>query len=114
MSLEYACVYHEKGLCRKYEEPGYVNYCAFGPCEDETPSKGDRIRRMDDPDLARYLYGLANKDFDLEFCQNRRECSGRKVPGVFDGISANACGGRIRQWLRENFSGRIFRIKIGY
>lgn len=74
MSLEYACVHHDKGLCKKYTEPGYVSHCAFGPCEAETPSRGDLIRRLDDPELARYLYALANSDFELKFCQNKPEC----------------------------------------
>ena len=74
MSLTYACIYHENGLCRKDEEPGYVNYCAFGPCKGQTPSRGDRIRAMDDSELARYLFALVNSDFDPRFCQNKPEC----------------------------------------
>lgn len=41
---------------------------------NEIPSKVDMIRRMDDPELAKYLYSLANRDFELQFCQNKREC----------------------------------------
>ena len=98
MSLEYACVYHKKGLCRKYEEPGYVNYCAFGPCEDEAPSKGDLIRRMDDPELARYLYGLVNKDFDFEFCKNRPECE--ELVDTDGGVPEEKCLACLVEYLK--------------
>ena len=48
MSREYPCVYHKNGLCEKFTEPGYINYCVFGPCTEETPSNADRIRAMSD------------------------------------------------------------------
>lgn len=38
------------------------------------PSRGELIRRMDDQELARYLYDLINRDFELQFCQNKPEC----------------------------------------
>ena len=55
MSLEYSCVYHDKGLCSKFSEPGYVSYCVFGPCSHQIPSNADRIRAMSDEELANYL-----------------------------------------------------------
>ena len=99
MSLTYACVYHETGLCRKYEEPGYVNYCVFGPCEDETPSRGDLIRRMDDTELARYLYALANSDFELKFCQNRPEC--QELVDTDGGVPEQMCMECLAEYLRQ-------------
>lgn len=101
MSLEYACVYHEKGLCKKYAEPGYVNHCAFGPCADETPSRGDLIRRMDDPELARYLYALANSDFDLKFCQNKPECEA--LVDTDEGVPEENCICCLIEYLKGIF-----------
>ncbi len=103
MSLTYACVYHENGLCRKYEEPGYVNYCVFGPCTDETPSRGDLIRRMDDPELAQYLYALANGDFELRFCQNRPEC--QQLVDTDDGVPEEKCMECLVQYLQQPAEG---------
>lgn len=55
MSREYPCVYYDNGKCRKFEEPGYVDYCVLGPCSHQTPSNADRIRAMSDGELAKFL-----------------------------------------------------------
>ena len=55
MSREYPCVYFDSGKCRKFEVPGYVDYCVLGPCSHETPSNADRIRAMSDEELAKFL-----------------------------------------------------------
>lgn len=53
MSREYPCVYYYgNGRCKKFEEPGYIDYCVLGPCQHETPSNADRIRAMSDEELA--------------------------------------------------------------
>lgn len=36
MSLEYPCVYFDKGWCRK--RPDDPDACVFGPCDEETLS----------------------------------------------------------------------------
>ena len=104
MSLEYACIYHEKGLCRKDEEPGYVNYCVFGPCASETPSCGDLIRRKDDPELAQYLYALANGDFELKFCQNRPEC--QELVDTDGGVPEENCLECLIHYLKQPEEGK--------
>lgn len=53
MSLEYPCVHHKNGWCCFCpEEP---DACVFGPCDNETSSNGDEIRRMSDEELAEQL-----------------------------------------------------------
>lgn len=75
MSREYPCVYHKNGLCEKESEPGYINHCVFGPCKDETPSNGDRIRAMSDEELADAIVKMAcGIDPAESFCQNKEEC----------------------------------------
>lgn len=59
MSLEYPCVYHKEGWC--YLDPTQSDPCVFGPCDAETPSNGDFIRRMSDEQLAKWLAEQAEK-----------------------------------------------------
>ena len=69
MSLEYPCVYFADKKCRKFEEPGYVSWCVMGPCDHETPSNGDRVRVMEDDELALFMAErMAKRHFaELEF-----------------------------------------------
>ena len=53
MSHLYPCVYHRNGWC--YLDPKQPDACVFGPCNDETPSNGDKIRCMSDFELARKM-----------------------------------------------------------
>ncbi len=99
MSLEYACIYHEKGLCRKDEEPGYTNHCAFGPCSSETPSRADLIRRMDDPELARYLFAVIYRDFELEFCKGKPECE--ELVDTDGGVPEENCIACLVEYLKN-------------
>lgn len=46
MNREYPCIYYDNGRCKKFNEPGYIDYCVLGPCAHETPSNADRIRAM--------------------------------------------------------------------
>ena len=53
MSKEHPCVHYGKnGVCRKFSDDEVVSYCVLGPCDDETPSRGDWIRAMSDEDMA--------------------------------------------------------------
>ena len=53
------CVYRtEDGKCQKYSENGIVSFCVDGPCLDDTPTNGDRIRGMTDEELAQALYAI--------------------------------------------------------
>ena len=65
MSKEYPCVYHKDGLCERFAEPGYVSYCVFGPCTEETPSNADRIRAMSDEELAAFLLNFFVEHMDI-------------------------------------------------
>ena len=51
MSINYPCIYHKDGYCLR--DPEQPDACVFGPCEDETPSNADRIRIMNDEELAK-------------------------------------------------------------
>lgn len=53
MSIEYPCVYHKNGWC--YFDKSQPDACVFGPCKNETPSNGDKIRTMSDEELADQL-----------------------------------------------------------
>lgn len=56
MSLEYPCVYYKPGgLCEKYSTDGITSYCVQGPCPDQSLSNSDRIRAMNDGELAHLL-----------------------------------------------------------
>lgn len=86
MSLEYPCVYYKPGgLCEKYSTDGITSYCVQGPCPDQSLSNSDRIRAMDDEELAKWLMiaGICIRDF--EDCQ----C---------DGVSCRQC--RLN-WLKQ-------------
>lgn len=61
MSLEYPCVYYKDGLCRR--DPDDVDVCVLGPCTDETPSNGDRVRQMSDEQLAEFLADWAETHY---------------------------------------------------
>lgn len=59
MSREYPCVYYRgNGLCRYGGDESDANICVFGPCENETPSNGDKIRTMSDVELAEYIQNV--------------------------------------------------------
>lgn len=56
MSRPYPCVYcTEDGYCKKFSDEEVVSWCVLGPCKDEKPSNGDRIRIMTDEELAEWL-----------------------------------------------------------
>ena len=64
MSKEYPCVYYDNGKCKKFEEPGYTEWCLLGPCGHETPSNADHIRGMTDNEMARELIPLFEEIFE--------------------------------------------------
>lgn len=56
MSKEYPCIYFEKdGKCRKFSDDNTLSYCVMGPCQEQTLSNADIIRRMSDEELAEFL-----------------------------------------------------------
>ncbi len=62
MSLEYPCIYYRgNGLCSYGGDLTDANICVFGPCDHETPSRADLVRRMSDEELARFLAQVENR-----------------------------------------------------
>ena len=94
MSREYPCVYYDSGKCRKFEEPGYVDYCVLGPCSHETPSNADRIRAMSDEELARLLAVLAKAD-----CMNTSVNDCGECP--FSVFCSDCVKGEELAWLQQ-------------
>lgn len=57
MSREYPCIYFENdGKCRKFSDDNTLSYCVMGPCQVQTLSNADRIRAMNDDELATMLF----------------------------------------------------------
>ena len=57
MSKWYPCIYCTEDLhCTKYSDDDSESWCVLGPCTAETPSNGDKIRRMTDEELAHLLH----------------------------------------------------------
>ena len=52
MSIEYPCVYYDKGKCKKFSDDKATSWCVEGPCGDQVPSNADKIRAMNDEELA--------------------------------------------------------------
>ena len=52
MSIEYPCVYWSDGMCKKFSDDKVTSYCVEGPCGDQMPSNADKIRAMNDEELA--------------------------------------------------------------
>ena len=56
MSKAYPCIYCTDDLkCTKYTDDEATSFCVLGPCKDEKPSHGDKIRVMSDEKLAEFL-----------------------------------------------------------
>lgn len=56
MSRRYPCIYCTEDLhCTKYSDDDCESWCVLGPCTAETPSNGDKIRRMTDEELAEFF-----------------------------------------------------------
>ena len=76
MSLWYPCVYCTEDLhCAKYTEPGYESWCVLGPCTAETPSNGDRIRRMSDEELTEWVKSIVCKSRSCGNCPFNDWCN---------------------------------------
>ena len=63
-------------------------------------SRSDLIRRMDDQELAQYLCSLTNRDFELQFCQNRPEC--QDLVDSDNGIPEENCLMCLTDYLRQS------------
>lgn len=95
MSLEYPCVYYRgNGLCSYGGDLTDANICVFGPCEHETPSRGDLVRRMSDAELARNFNLLLEGEMDLHYCRQLPECLEAPIP-------LERCEQCVLHWLRQ-------------
>lgn len=62
-------------------------------------TEADRIRSMSDEALAQYLYALANKDFELTFCQNKPECLA--LVDTDEGVPEEHCRACLLEYLQR-------------
>ena len=83
MSIEYPCVYWSDGLCKKFSDDKSISYCVEGPCGDQMPSNADRIRSMNDEELANLLTDFSNNG------------------GWVTEIGREVCYKRITDWLQQ-------------
>lgn len=91
MSLEYPCIYfRENGLCSYGGDLSDANICVFGPCDNETPSNGDKLRRMSDEELAEWLTYPVCKHADCAL----------KCPVIPENKNIK-CVQNILNWLRQ-------------
>lgn len=87
MSKEYPCVHYDNGKCKLFSDDKVTSYCVKGPCNDETPSRGDWIRAMSDEELHEFLY--SHKFYDM--CDE--PCSECRYHGD--------CERRLADWLQQ-------------
>lgn len=72
MSKWYPCIYCTEDLhCTKYSDDNSESWCVLGPCTAETPSNGDKIRRMTDEELADEILRWFNWLNAVEWDDNR-------------------------------------------
>ena len=65
MSKDYPCVYWNDGKCKKFSDDNITSWCVWGPCDSQTPSNADRIRAMNDEELATHLH---DNGWDCHLC----------------------------------------------
>ena len=82
MSKDYPCVYWNDGKCKKFSDDEVTSWCVWDPCASQTPSNADRIRSMNDEELAMCLYeigydgGCGTLEGTLEWLQ--QPCGGNE------------------------------------
>lgn len=64
-----------------------------------TPSRGDVIRKMNDQELAQYLFALTYRDFELKYCQNKQECMDLVDTG--GGVPEENCIACLQHYLQQ-------------
>ena len=89
MSIDYPCVYWDKGKCEKFSDDKVTSCCVDGHCDSQTPSNADKIRSMSDEDLAQML--TVGKGTFACF----------KCPEFGDGECSMKCGARCLEWLQK-------------
>ena len=74
MSIEYPCVYWDKGKCEKFSDDKVTSWCVWSPCASQTPSNADRIRSMSDEGLAVFLDGFSSRCLDCAEDAKNKSC----------------------------------------
>ena len=69
MSIDYPCVHWDKGKCKKFSADDITSWCVWDPCASQTPSNADRIRSMNDEELAMFLCDFRSCDADEYICE---------------------------------------------
>ena len=92
MSLTFPCIYCTDDLkCTKYTDDEAISFCVLGPCKDEKPSNGDKIRAMSDEKLAEMLTPMYScKDCPLSMAE-REPC----------GTDGRRCLDRVLEWVKK-------------
>lgn len=100
MSLEYPCIYYrENGLCSYGGDLTDANICVFGPCDHETPSRADLVRRMSDEELAQNINRLLEGEISSPYCRELPECDDDLERDVL--IPLERCEQCVLNWLRQ-------------
>lgn len=94
MSKWYPCIYCTEDLhCTKYSVDGVESWCLLGPCTAETPSNGDKMRRMTDEDLAEKI----GESIDCEVCKTMHHSENDECPSK----PHQSCVDFWLDWLRQ-------------
>lgn len=68
------CAFWREGdRCAKFSDDECDSFCVLGPCSAQVPSNADKIRTMNDGDMAKFLYDRSDEYFfpmwtSPEFC----------------------------------------------
>ena len=101
MSIEYPCVYWDKGKCEKFSDDKVTSWCVEGPCGDQTPSNADRIRAMSDEELSEFLTNINPTN-----CQDCAFSHGwRCQPDRDDYSDFEKCKEGRKRWLQQPAEG---------
>ena len=92
MSNDYPCIYWNDGKCKKFSDDDITSWCVWNPCDSQTPSNADRIRSMNDEELALWICGV----YDIEE-ENGKFINGIIIPGY--------APHDIEEWLQQPCGG---------
>ena len=86
MSIKYPCIYWNDGLCKKFSDDKATSWCVEGHCGDQMPSNADKIRAMNDEELA----DLINRE--IGYCAPTGDCE----------KMSNDCKACWLDWLKQS------------
>ena len=96
MSIEYPCVYWDKGKCKKFSDDKATSFCVEGPCGDQMQSNADKIRSMSDEELAALISRSSIHDLCDIVCGG--DC---KAIATFNKTSEQRCAEIVLDWLQQ-------------